>query len=160
MPWLWLREASHPAPGQGAHEDRSPGQELQSDSKVEKSQASMGACLCSGLKALGWRLILQPVFTELPLVRRAASLGKTLMLGKTEGRRRGTEDEMVGWHHQLNGHEFEQAPGVGDGQRSLGCCSPRGHKEAETAERLNYLGLGSLAAGGRQGRGDRCSKQE
>ena len=67
---------------------------------------------------------------------------------------------MVGWHHRLNGHECEQAPGVGDGQRSLGCCSPRGHKEADTAERLNNLGLGSLAAGGRQGRGDRRSKQE
>ena len=48
----------------------------------------MGACLCSGLKALGWHLILQPVFTELPSVRKATSLGKTLMLGKTEGRRR------------------------------------------------------------------------
>ena len=35
-----------------------------------------------------------------------------------------TEDEMVGWHHRLNGHEFEQAPGVGDGQGSLACCSP------------------------------------
>ena len=40
-----------------------------------------------------------------------------------------TEDEMVGWHHQLDGREFEQAPGVGDGQESLACCSPRGHKE-------------------------------
>ena len=37
-----------------------------------------------------------------------------------------TEDEMVGWHYQLNGHEFEQAPGVGDGQGSLACCSPQG----------------------------------
>ena len=37
-----------------------------------------------------------------------------------------TEDEMVGWHHQLDGHEFEQAPGVGDGQGSLACCSPGG----------------------------------
>ena len=35
-----------------------------------------------------------------------------------------TEDEMVGWHHQLNGHEFEQAPGVGDGLGSLACCTP------------------------------------
>ena len=35
---------------------------------------------------------------------------------------------MVGWHHRLNGHEFEQAPGVGDGQGSLACCSPWGHK--------------------------------
>ena len=48
-----------------------------------------------------------------------------------------TEDEMVGWHHQLNGHEFEQALGVGDRQRSLACCSPWGHKESDTAERLN-----------------------
>ena len=39
-----------------------------------------------------------------------------------------TEDEMVGWLHQLDGHEFEQAPGVGDGQGSLGCCSPWGRR--------------------------------
>ena len=48
-----------------------------------------------------------------------------------------TEDEMLGWHHQLNGHEFKQAPGVGDGQGSLACCSPRGHKGSDTTERLN-----------------------
>ena len=60
------------------------------------------------------------------------------MLGKTEGRRRrGREDEMVGWHHRLHGHEFEQATGVGDGQASLVCCSPWGHKESDTTERLN-----------------------
>ena len=40
----------------------------------------------------------------------------------------GEEDEMVGWHHQLDGHEFEQGPGIGDGQGSLACCSPWGHK--------------------------------
>ena len=40
-----------------------------------------------------------------------------------------TEDEMVGWHHRLDGHEFEQAPGVGDRQGNLACCSPGGHKE-------------------------------
>ena len=49
-----------------------------------------------------------------------------------------TEDEMVGWHHQLDGCEFEQAPGVGDGQGSLACCSPWGHKESDTTERLNW----------------------
>ena len=48
-----------------------------------------------------------------------------------------TEDEMVGWHHRLNGHEFEQAWGIGDGQESLAFCSPWGHKESDTAERLN-----------------------
>ena len=44
---------------------------------------------------------------------------------------------MVGSHHQLNGHESEEAPGVGDGQESLVCCSPRGHKESDTIEQLN-----------------------
>ena len=48
-----------------------------------------------------------------------------------------TEDEMVGWHHQLNGHEFEQALGDGEGQGSLACCSPWGHKESDATERLN-----------------------
>ena len=45
-----------------------------------------------------------------------------------------TEDEMVGWHHRLNGHEFEQAPGVGDGLGSLVCCSPWDRKESDTTE--------------------------
>ena len=49
-----------------------------------------------------------------------------------------TEDEMVGWHHQLDGHEFEQALGVDDGQRSLECCSPWGCKESDTTEWLNW----------------------
>ena len=48
-----------------------------------------------------------------------------------------TEDGMVGWHHRLDGHEFEQAPAVGDGQGSLAFCSPWGHKESDTTERLN-----------------------
>ena len=48
-----------------------------------------------------------------------------------------TEDEMVGWHHQLNGHEFEQAPGNGKGQGSLVCCSPWGLKESDVTEQLN-----------------------
>ena len=49
-----------------------------------------------------------------------------------------TEDEMVGWHHWLNGHEFEQAQGVGDGEGSLVCYSPWGHKESDRTERLNW----------------------
>ena len=48
-----------------------------------------------------------------------------------------TEDETVGWHHQLNGYEFEQALGVGDGQQGLACCSPWGHKESDMTECLN-----------------------
>ena len=70
------------------------------------------------------------------LIRRADSLEKTLMLGKIEGRRRRgkTEDEMVGWYHLLNGHEFEQTPGVGEGQGSLVYCSPWGCKESDMTE--------------------------
>ena len=48
-----------------------------------------------------------------------------------------TEDEMVGWHHRLDGHESEQALGVGDGQGNLVCCSPRGRKELDMTEQLN-----------------------
>ena len=49
---------------------------------------------------------------------------------------------MIQWHHQLNGHEFEQALGVGDGQGSLVCCSPRGRKESDTTERVNWTEYG------------------
>ena len=50
-----------------------------------------------------------------------------------------TEDEMVGWHHRLDGHEFEWTPGVGDGQGCLACCNSWGHKELDTTERLNWI---------------------
>ena len=52
-----------------------------------------------------------------------------------------TEDEMVGWHHQLNGHEFEYAPGISDGQGGLVCCSPWCHKESNMTEWLNSTEL-------------------
>ena len=51
-----------------------------------------------------------------------------------EGR---TEDEVVGWYHGLNGREFEQTPGVGDGQGGLACCNPWDHKEVDMTEQLN-----------------------
>ena len=73
--------------------------------------------------------------------QRADSLEKTQMLGKIEGGRRRRQDEMVGWHHRLNGHEFEYALGVGDGQGSLVCYTARGHKESDMAERLNRTEL-------------------
>ena len=64
------------------------------------------------------------------LMQRANSLDKTLTLGKIEGQEKGmTEDEMVGWHHQLNGHDFKQTAENSGGQGSLACCSPRGLKE-------------------------------
>ena len=60
------------------------------------------------------------------LMGRANSLEKTLMLGKIEGQEEkgATDDEMVGWHHQFNGHEPEKTLGDTEGQESLGCCRP------------------------------------
>ena len=52
--------------------------------------------------------------------------------------KRTTEDEMAGWHHRLNGHEFEWTPGVGDGQGGLACCNSWGHKELDTTEQVNW----------------------
>ena len=94
------------------------------------------------LKEINLELLLEGLMLKLKLqyfghlIRRADSLEKTLMLGQVEGRRRRgtTEDEMVGWHHQFPGHEFEQALGDGEGQGSLGCCRPWGHKELDTTE--------------------------
>ena len=73
------------------------------------------------------------------LMQRIDSLEKTRMLGGIGGRRRGTtEDEMAGWHHQLDTHEFGWTPGVGDGQGGLACCDLWGHKESDTTEQLNW----------------------
>ena len=73
------------------------------------------------------------------LMRRVDSLEKTLMLGRIGGRRRRgqTEDEMAGWHHQLDGHRFGWTPGVGDGKGGLVCCGSWSCKELDTTERLN-----------------------
>ena len=70
-------------------------------------------------------------------------IGKDPVAGKDWRQEKGmTEDEMVGWHHRLNGHEFEQALGVGDGQRTLACFSPWGHKELDMTEQLNWTEQG------------------
>ena len=55
-----------------------------------------------------------------------------------------TEDEMVGWHHRLDGHRFEWSPGVGDGQGGLVCCGSWDSKESDTTERLNLTELNSI----------------
>ena len=69
------------------------------------------------------------------LMQRTNSLENTSMLRKIEGRRRrGRQRMTVGRHHHLDGHEFEQAARVGDGQGGLVCCSPRGRKESDTTE--------------------------
>ena len=73
------------------------------------------------------------------LMRRVNSLEKTLMLGGIGGRRRrGWQDEMVGWHHRLNRHGFGWTLGVGDGQGGLVCCGSWGRKESDMTERLNW----------------------
>ena len=73
---------------------------------------------------------------------------KSWLIGKDSGARRGwgqekgtTEDKMAGWHHQLDGQKFGWILGVGDGQVSLVYCSPWGHKESDTTERLNWTEL-------------------
>ena len=76
--------------------------------------------------------------TWLPDVK-SRLIGNDPDAGKDRGQeeKRVTEDEMVGWHLGCNGHEFEQALGAGDGQGTLACCSPWGHKEEDMTERLN-----------------------
>ena len=95
---------------------------------ARRSNQSILKEISPGCSLEGLMLKLQLQFCGL-LMRRADSFEKTLILGKTEGRRRRgmTEDERAGWHDQLNCHEFEQTPGVGDGQGGLACCSPWGH---------------------------------
>ena len=69
------------------------------------------------------------------VMQRADSLEKTLLLGKMERQEEEkgvSEDEMAGWHHRLNGREFDQTPGDSEGARSLACHSPWGHKESDT----------------------------
>ena len=76
------------------------------------------------------------------LMQRVDSLEKTLMLGGIGGRRKGmTEDEMAGWHHQLDGRESEWTPGDGDGQGGLAYFDSWGRKELDTTERLNWTEL-------------------
>ena len=67
------------------------------------------------------------------LIRKDPDVGKD----RRQKEKRMTEDEMIGWHHELNGHEFEQAPGDGKGEGSLACCNPWGHRESGMTEQLN-----------------------
>ena len=78
--------------------------------------------------------ILWPPDAKNWLIRKDLDAGQDWRQEEKEIRR----DEMVGWHHRLNGHEFEQALGVGDGLGSLVCCSPWGGKESDTTQKLNW----------------------
>ena len=62
---------------------------------------------------------------------------KIIWMRQAKSQKGTTEDEMAGWHHRLNGHEFEYTPGVGDGQGGLACCDSWGCKESDTTEPLN-----------------------
>ena len=75
------------------------------------------------------------------LMRRADSVENTLMLGKIEGRRAkgATEDKMVGWHHRLDGPEFEQTLGDSERQGSLECCSPWACKESDMSDQQQHF---------------------
>ena len=82
------------------------------------------------------------------LIQRTNSLEKTLMLGKIEGgRRRGRQDEMVGWHYQLDGRKCEQVQGFGYWKGSLACCTPWGHKISDMTDwAVAWKRLGSIAS--------------
>ena len=86
------------------------------------------------LEGLMLKLKLQYFGHLMWLIGKDPSSGKDWRWEKKET----TEDEMVEWHHRHDGHESEQALGVGDGQESLVCCSPWGHKESDTTEWLNW----------------------
>ena len=76
-----------------------------------------------------------------PLDEKNWLIWKDLMLGQIEGKRRRGWQRIVGWHCWLDEHEFEQAPGIADGQGSLVCYSPWGHKESDMTEWLNWTEL-------------------
>ena len=104
---------------------------------TRRSSQSLLKEVSSGFSLEGPMLKLKFQYSD-HLMQRADSLEETLKLGKIEGgRRRGWQDEMLRWHHWLNGYESEQGMGDGKGQGSLACCSLWGHKELDTTEWLN-----------------------
>ena len=103
------------------------------------NQSTLEEEISPGCSLEGWMLKLKLQYFG-HLMRRAESLEKTLMLGKTEGRRRRGRQRMRWLDSIINsdGHGFGWTLGVGDGQGSLVCCGSRGRKESETTERLNW----------------------
>ena len=102
-------------------------------SAVAAFQESQGR-VSGGSRALCWS---QEEEDKLIFLTRRQSPGFSSRQDSGSGGEGATEDEMVGWHLQLNGREFEQALGDSEGQGSLACCSPWGCKESDTTERLN-----------------------
>ena len=95
------------------------------------------------------------------LMWRVDSLEKTLM-GRDWGQEEKgtTEDEMVGWHHRLDGHEFGWTPGVGDGQGGLACCGSWSLKELDTTEWLNWTELNFISEETRAEKVSKCSRSQ
>ena len=81
------------------------------------------------------RLLVTPWTAALQAPLSLGGTGRHWQANRSRQEKKGTtEDQMVGWHHRLDVHKFEQAPGVADGQGSLACCSPWGHKESDRTE--------------------------
>ena len=115
---------------------------------ARRSNQSILKEISPGCSLEGKMLKLKPQYFG-HLVQRVDSLEKTLMLGGIGGRRKRERQRiMAGWHHWLNGREFEWTPGVGDGQGGLACCDSWGHKELDTTERLNWTELNVLLTDG------------
>ena len=108
---------------------------------ARRSNQSILKEISPGMSLEGMMLKLKPVLW--PPHARSWFIGKDSDAGRDWGQEeKGTsEDEMAGWHHRLNGHEFGWTPGVGDGQGGLACCNSWGHKELDTTERLNWTEL-------------------
>ena len=106
---------------------------------ARRSNQSILKEISSGCSLVGLMLKLKLQYFG-HFMQRVDSLGKTLTLGEICGQKEKgtTEDKMAGWHHRLDGHEFEWTPGVGDGQGGLACCDSWGHKKSDTTERLNW----------------------
>ena len=112
---------------------------LESPLDARRSNQSILKEISPGISLEGMMLKLKLQYFA-HLMRRVDSLEKTLMLGGIWGQEEKgtTKDEMAGWHHWLDGREFEWTPGVGDGQGGLACCDSRSHKELDTTQRLNW----------------------
>ena len=90
--------------------------------------------LCSGTRATS---TMRSLHTATKCSPRRLQPGEARCKDWGQEAKSSTEEEMTGWHHWLNGHEFEQTPGDSQGQESLACCSPWGHKQLDTTEWLN-----------------------
>ena len=131
--WAIMERPVRPQRGQ----NEADGGMLPKEVGREPETTSVNSALGGGMGFRGW-----PSILVLSRLNRAGNweIGINIyppLYIKQKAEKGTTKDEMVRWHHQLDKHEFEQAPGVGDGQGSLACCSSWGHKESATTERLN-----------------------